>query len=124
MMEIVTFFFGCVVLIGLASIMIIFLEDVFLSGNIGHKIAFLILIVGSSGHYLCDEYQKSQREENAIYGENIIAPLAGGVKLTEVPVKGQKEFQATVRITYKDGKLKSVALINNTTIPFANAGGR
>lgn len=39
------------------------------------------------------------------------------VKLTDVPVQGEKWFEGRIRIIYKDGQLRKVFLIQNSTQP-------
>jgi len=45
------------------------------------------------------------------------AKIAQEVSMTDVPVKGEKHFVAKVIICYKDGKLKGVEFVKDTTQP-------
>jgi hypothetical protein len=39
------------------------------------------------------------------------------VPMTQVPVSGEKDFTAQIKITYKDGKMFDIQLVKGTTKP-------
>lgn len=48
--------------------------------------------------------------------KTVLSKLAQEVKLEQVPVSGQRDFNAQIHLLYKDGKLDTVTLVPNTTI--------
>lgn len=47
--------------------------------------------------------------------KDVHSKLSTEVNLQQVPVMGQKDFSAQIKLTYKNGKLESVILIPKTT---------
>ena len=69
---------------------------------------YIIAVIGIN----CYGIGSKMNEHDKIYDA-----LAKDVNLKQVVVQGQNDFQAKVQITYRDGKLDSVELVPETTVP-------